>query len=127
MKRGTLLILTIALIFAAVLPWGDFQGHTHWAKVGWIPFFSKPVRIRDVLANVVLFVPFGAAAGRVLRHRYTVVLVTVGGAAISLVGEAAQLYSHTRFPSATDLVCNTLGAAVGAALVSGRFRSSPGR
>jgi hypothetical protein len=40
-------------------PWGDLQNHTHWAKVGWIPFVSPPVRSFDVLQNLLLFAPFG--------------------------------------------------------------------
>jgi hypothetical protein len=59
--RRLLLILSIGVIALVVVPWGDFQGHTHWAKVGWIPFVSPPVRLRDMVANLLLFAPFGAA------------------------------------------------------------------
>src|SRR4051794_37225698 len=103
MKARVFLFLAIALIVLAVFPWGDFQGHTHWPKVGWIPFVSPPVRRRDIVANLLLFMPFGAAVAMNAR-RAPVVVATVGGATLSFVGEATQLYSHTRFPSATDLV-----------------------
>jgi glycopeptide antibiotics resistance protein len=120
------LVLAIALIVIAVFPWGDFQGHTHWSKVGWIPFVSKPLRLPDVVANIVLFAPFGAAFGRLKRGPRALLLATVCGAALSLLGETAQLYSHTRFPSATDLVCNAAGAALGAVLVTHRLRTGAG-
>ena len=118
MKRAFLLFATGAVVLA-VVPWGDFQGHTHWQKVGWIPFVSPPVRLSDILANVFLFIPFGAAV-RVNTPgwgRRALVATTLAAATLSFCGEAAQLYSHARFPSATDLVCNTFGAFLGATLV----------
>lgn len=39
---------------------------------------------------------------------------------MSLLGEWSQVYSHSRFPSATDVVCNVIGA-VAAALAVGAF------
>ncbi len=117
MKVRLFLLLSIALIVLAVFPWGDFQGHTHWAKVGWIPFVSRPVRLSDIVANVLLFMPFGAAVALNTR-RSAVAMATIGGAALSFLGETTQLYSHARFPSATDLVTNTVGAAIAALLVS---------
>jgi glycopeptide antibiotics resistance protein len=117
--KRTSLILTTGLIVLVVFPWGDFQGHTHWQKVGWIPFVSPPVRLFDIIANALLFMPFGAAlmvnSGR--RGRKALAVATLAGTALSFSGEAAQLYSHARFPSATDLVCNTFGAFLGASLV----------
>lgn len=110
--RVAALACAVGAIAAATLPWADFQGHSHWLKVGWVPFAS-PVRIRDVLLNVALFVPFGvAAAASVSRRR----LVTAAGlaAVLSLSGEYLQVYSHNRFPSATDVVCNVLGATLAA-------------
>jgi glycopeptide antibiotics resistance protein len=116
MKLWVLLVLATALIVTAVTPWGDFQGHTHWSKVGWVPFFSKPVRLRDILANILLFAPFGAVVSRFGRERSALMMAVIAGGCLSLLAETLQLYSHTRFPSATDLVSNILGAALGAAL-----------
>jgi glycopeptide antibiotics resistance protein len=117
MKARLFLLLATAGIVLAVFPWGDFQGHTHWAKVGWIPFVSQPVRVRDIIANVLLFVPFGAAVA-VNTRRAPVLSATLAGATLSFVGEATQLYSHARFPSATDVVTNTAGAALAALLMA---------
>ena len=127
MKARLFLLLTIVIIVLAVFPWGDFQGHTHWEKVGWIPFVSKPLRIRDIIANVLLFMPFGAAIALNVRPSRAVVLASLSGATISFIGETTQLYSHTRFPSATDFVTNTVGAALAARLVSQFFtpRNAP--
>ena len=57
-QLGTL--LAIGLIVAAVFPWREFQSHSHWAKVRWIPF-SPPLGFRDIAVNVALFMPLGAA------------------------------------------------------------------
>ena len=120
--RRILLILSIAVIALIVVPWGDFQGHTHWSKVGWIPFVSPPVRLRDMVANLLLFAPFGAAIALNVSRSRRIVLAAVSAAILSLVCETLQLYSHARFPSATDLVMNTAGAALAASLVSRRDR-----
>lgn len=114
-----LLIASVAVIVAVVFPWGNFQNHSHWAKVAWIPFVSPPVRLRDVLQNVLLFVPFGGAVALQLRPPVRVAAISAG--VFSVLGEWSQVYSHNRFPSATDVVCNVCGAALGAALVRHLF------
>jgi glycopeptide antibiotics resistance protein len=121
MKARVFLLLAIALIVLVVCPWGDFQGHTHWAKVGWIPFVSPPVRLRDIVANLLLFMPFGAAVALNVPRSRAVAIALLSGATISFIGEATQLYSHARFPSATDVVTNTVGSAIAAAWMSRRL------
>ena len=110
--------------FAADWPWGDLQNHTHWAKVAWIPFVSPPVRPFDVLQNVLLFAPFGWFVALSSDHsrRGAVARAALLTLLIAFAGEASQLYSHSRFPSATDLTCNVVGATVAAlAATSPRF------
>ena len=110
--------LSIALALAADFPWGDFQGHTHWANVGWIPFVSPPVRPGDIALNLLLFVPLGVfAARRVRASGPALAQSTLFALVVSAIGEWIQLYSHTRFPSATDFSCNVAGALLGATLV----------
>lgn len=118
--RRVFLILATLLIGVAVVPWGDFQGHTHWQKVGWIPFASPPIRLRDIVANLVLFAPFGAAVALNVNRSRAVLAAGVTALVLSASAESLQLFSHTRFPSATDLVCNTVGAVAGARFVQRR-------
>jgi glycopeptide antibiotics resistance protein len=111
--RGWLPIYLLAL-GALLVPWGDIKDHTHWQKVVWIPF-AAPIRPFDIVANVLLFVPFGALWRRAaFRSRLlgpaTALLL---GASLSLGAEALQLYSHWRFPSATDVAMNVAGLVVG--------------
>jgi glycopeptide antibiotics resistance protein len=112
--RG-LLLLWLALFAAIAIPWGDFQDHTHWYKVGWIPFASAPLKKADIIRNVVAFIPFGALivyAGD-WRGRWLWPTGIVVAILLSAVAESAQLYSHMRFPSATDVTANAIGAALG--------------
>lgn len=117
--RLILVIFAVALIFAADFPWGDLQGHTHWAKVAWIPFVSPPVRAIDIAQNLLLGAPLGVAAA--IRFRRSVTAASIIALTVSLIAEWTQLYSHSRFPSATDVVCNVSGAAA-AALAVGAAR-----
>ena len=102
------------LLLAALVPWFDVTDHTHWMKVTWIPF-SPPLRPFDILANVLAFIPFGAlwriSRFEGLRGRL-ITAVSLGGG-LSLCAEYTQLYSHSRFPSATDVATNAIGILVG--------------
>jgi VanZ family protein len=105
---------------AAELPWGDYQDHTHWRRVGWIPFVSPPVRPVDIAQNLLLLVPLGVFVGLQGEHSGRRAGLRAGFIALclSFLGEWAQLYSHSRFPSATDMTCNVAGAAVAAVLAA---------
>jgi glycopeptide antibiotics resistance protein len=113
---GTLLA-GCALIFVIDFPWQDIQTHAHWNRIGPVPFVSKPITARDIVLNVLLGVPIGVgAAGTFGGASLAAALVALP---VSLVSEATQIYSHSRFPSATDVACNVIGA-VSAATVFAR-------
>ena len=111
-----------AVIAAIIVPWGGLQNHSHWARIGWVPFVSPPIRRFDVVANTLLFAPLGAGAA--LAFRRPVAAAAVLALAISLSGEAVQIYTHSRFPSATDVVCNVIGAVAAAFVVGRTLRGS---
>lgn len=74
----------------------------------------------DVLANLLLFAPVGAAlalAGSSIGR------ASLAGAAVSLLIEGAQLFVPGRDSSLGDLLFNALGAAVGAMVVARLPRS----
>jgi len=110
-----LLVFGVLVILLAVPPWWDVQTHPHWDKVGWLPFVSWPVRLRDVIVNLLLFVPLGAGVAIHAARRPLTVTALVA-AAFSVAGELSQVYSHGRFPSATDVCVNIAGAVVAARL-----------
>jgi glycopeptide antibiotics resistance protein len=117
-------LLWIVVIVAIVVPWRDFQHHTHWGKVVWIPFVSLPWRISDAIANVLLYMPFGYLYPRQSRRQRAGWRTIVLAAVLSLSTEYAQLYSHSRFPSLTDVTCNLLGAYVGLHVANLRHRNA---
>jgi glycopeptide antibiotics resistance protein len=120
---GVWLVWT-AVIALLVWPWRDTMDHTHWEKVGWIPFISPPVKPSDMIANVLLYMPFGYFGLQAMgRARGDALAVAVAAALLSLTTESIQLYSHWRFPTATDVVCNVLGCVAGSYLSQGLSRS----
>lgn len=113
--RGLRFWAWTALILLVVLPWAGFQDHAHWQRVAWVPFVSPPVKVRDVVANVLLYAPWGYLFIRYMPERLRQTwLVLVLAAMLSIASEAVQVYSHGRFPSATDAACNVIGAGIGA-------------
>lgn len=109
------LLVSGSLVLAAAYPWSDLVGHTHWSRVAWIPFSSRPLRPLDISGNLLLGVPLGIVAG--LTYRRGTLVAGAIALTISFFVETMQLYSHTRFPSATDLLCNVSGAVIAAACV----------
>jgi glycopeptide antibiotics resistance protein len=108
-----LLLLWIGVIAVIVIPWGSFQSHAHWNGIGWIPFLSPPFRVRDIVLNTLLYVPFGYWS--VQQRGGSGVWRACGYAlALSVAMECTQVFSHRRFPSATDVTTNVLGALWGA-------------
>jgi glycopeptide antibiotics resistance protein len=109
-------ILTILLVLGATVPpFHELKAHTHWGKVVWVPFADAHLVARDVIVNVLLFVPFGLAGPwRRARGRGRLLMAAIAGAALSLIVEFVQVFSHARLPTATDVVTNTLGSVIGA-------------
>jgi len=99
-----------------VLPWSNFVGHAHWAKVVWIPFTEARLTAFDVVANILLFAPLGFLFMYPRRQCVRSALLRAGciAAITAAAGEFFQVYCHNRFPSATDIANNVLGAELGA-------------
>jgi VanZ family protein len=110
------------ILLATTWPISDFQNHSHWADVEWVPL-SQYVRPFDLVANVLLFLPFGLAfawGGTWKRVGSAVAAALV----LSLGVELSQVFTHNRIATATDIVTNTTGALLGA-LLAPRRRSQP--
>jgi VanZ family protein len=117
-------LIWIGLIIVVVVPWGRFQPHPHWERVAWIPFVSRPVVLRDVIANVLFYVPYGIVAlEEVADTRNPILLVTGSAFLLSVASEFTQVFSVSRFPSMTDVVCNAAGAFIGATWATIRNRA----
>jgi len=105
----------IPVVWAISTPWVGFTTTPQWHRVHLVPLSDPADKPRDVIANVLLFVPFGySAAGR--RGTRSGFLFALGAAAaVSISAEASQLFSTQRYPSATDVAAAVVGSAIGAA------------
>ncbi|MEQ1760224.1 MAG: VanZ family protein [Vicinamibacterales bacterium] len=110
--RQWLLLVWVVVIVLMVAPWWSFDSQAHWERVKWAPFLTPPVNPDDLVANVLLYIPFGYLGFRLdpMRRPWLVVGLAV---LLSLVTEISQVYSVGRFPSTTDLTCNVYGAWLG--------------
>jgi len=117
--------LWVGFIVLAVTPWEDLQNHSHWRRVQWIPFVTPPVKPIDIVVNVLLYLPFGYWFAQLRGGRRGQVWgAVVAAAMLSLATEWTQLYSHSRFPSMTDVTNNLIGTALGAWWVSAGVASA---
>ena len=110
LRLATLALVAWYIVIAAVVLPRPFVWHPHWYKVAWIPFVSPPANVTDSILNVILFLPAGilSAVCR-LPIRWSLLI----GASVALLGETAQIFSHDRIPSFTDVTCNVIGVAAG--------------
>lgn len=121
-------VLSIAALIAALgLIIGSphyFVGHPHWRRIVWVPYSESRLSPEDVIVNLLVFFPFGFlwAFG---NRRGAQALARVGllVTALSVACEFYQIFCHERFPSATDVVDNSLGVFAG--LWSGSAFSKP--
>jgi glycopeptide antibiotics resistance protein len=119
-QRRLGIALAVLTASVAAVPWGTLQNHPHWDAIRWVPFVSPPVGPIDITANILLFAPLGyfLGIGLVGKRRYALALATLLALALSVTLEFTQVFSHYRFPSATDVASNVIGAVVAAALAS---------
>lgn len=112
MRARAGLVISTAAILAITIPWTRFQPHPHWEGVQWVPFLSPFDNVPAVLLNGLLFVPFGASIALAFG-RAKMAWVLAAALVLSVGVEFTQVFSHGRFPSATDVVCNVTGAGAG--------------
>jgi glycopeptide antibiotics resistance protein len=102
------------LVLLVSAPWIGFTPEPQWDRLNLIPFGDPADRPRDVIANVLMFVPFGYSCFNHQGHRR--LAATLGLAvAVSVAAEVTQLFSTLRNPSGTDVAMAALGAGVGSA------------
>jgi glycopeptide antibiotics resistance protein len=121
--RLRLLVWTL-IVAGGVVPWSNWSVHPHLDHVEWIPF-SRNTRIRDIVLNVLFYLPVGyfhVSARTVSPGMRRVLEAGLIGLGLSVVTEASQIFSHGRFPAATDVLTNTTGAMIGGWLARSRGR-----
>ena len=109
-----LAIVWIALWGTFSIPWTTATSTPHWERV-------RPPRIRaqsrvraDHVLNVLFYVPVVPIGSRLGRR---VTPLVVAGVMLSVTAETMQLFSAERDPDGNDLLANTAGTIIGAAVV----------
>jgi glycopeptide antibiotics resistance protein len=123
------LVALALIVFLPAAQAGRFTGVVGWmallvARTG-IPADAAYV-VLEFLANVALFVPFGALAAIALPRLRPMVVVALGFAT-SVVIELVQFAIPSRFPTVSDVIANTLGAALGCLVVAAVVRRRAAR
>jgi hypothetical protein len=98
--------------------WWEIRPLDFWSLHRDRAYYMSP----DIYINFFGFIPFGVLLGLLFGRRLSIAHVMLLGAALSLSIETLQILLP-RHPSVTDLVLNTLGAGVGAALARMAIRS----
>jgi VanZ family protein len=118
-----LVLLVAALIlYGSLYPWqfhprDPSQGVLEVLVAHW-PRTLDPFVLRDLIINILLYIPLGAAAymasARQAGKLRRTLLAAVAGLVLSTTVELLQLFVAGRVPSLFDIVCNLAGSLVGA-------------
>jgi glycopeptide antibiotics resistance protein len=128
-----LLIVTASIVFVTVyaagksyskidpIPFEDLRHLTHRLEHKPVSTQVMAVIIMPIIANVLLFIPWGFLTFISLYTlerptMQTYVLTILGGLSFSLAIEAWQYFLPTRVADVNDVIWNTTGAALGAIL-----------
>jgi glycopeptide antibiotics resistance protein len=123
---------TIIILMVGVLPLSNFVGHSHWEYIKWVPTVEQlrsPYIVLDllldVIANVLLFTPFGFSyAGRAHEKQPSPLTLITLALLLSFSIELYQVYCHNRSTSLLDILDNVFGAYLGFR-VGARFFERP--
>jgi glycopeptide antibiotics resistance protein len=94
-------------------PWRSITDTPSLERVRLVPF--RDGRALSQALNVAAFLPCGVIG---VALGWSVGRATLAGAGISAATELAQLFSTRRYPSTTDLILNSFGSGMGAALAT---------
>ncbi len=117
----------LLIIVLCSFPW--WVESPRWDRIRLIPLLDV-IRgprwlLRDAIANFLLYMPLGFAYVKMRGAAgvKSMFEAASAGLILSLACELYQVFSPVRFPSMTDVLMNTLGAAAGAA-IAGKFMAS---
>ncbi len=116
------------LVYCSLLPFGTSSSEErpfHWAD--WSGMTIRSAGLKDIMPNILLYVPLGAGAYVVARRRgwgrLQAILGGIGlSAGTSVILELLQQLMPLRISSWVDVASNTVGGLVGA-LLGGTCRS----
>lgn len=102
----------LLLVLACTLFPFDFS----WEKVA--GEFDNPSNLSDIIANVLLFMPFGFGLSCLMqkskpRGIVALIVVLAASSGLSLTVEVLQVFLPSRTPTPSDIVTNTIGGFLG--------------
>lgn len=98
--------------------WGGFfnlADRINWRVLGGS---AGNLLISDIVQNILLFIPFGFLGYFSILYKKSMankIRIVLAGSALSLAVEFLQIFSPIRHPALSDVVFNTMGAALGLA------------
>ena len=116
-------ILIIAIVSG---PWFGIVNRPQWQRVTWIPFHGFEDKPKDIVANFLLFVPFGWSFAKSRRAGARMAAAVAAATLVSIAVEIPQLFYKLRDPSATDVFMAICGAAVGSLSAQALHWCDPG-
>lgn len=107
---------SLFVVYGTTFPFSfHHEGYTFadlLSRINWNPKSNIP----DMVQNVLLFIPFGLLGYFSLIYKSSLMrklAVVFMGSLLSFSVECLQIFSLARFPSFSDLIFNTMGAALG--------------
>lgn len=105
-----------AILYITVLSRGESG-----AGADFVPFSSferakiQPEMYRSMLMNVFLFVPLGLSLPFIFggSTRKRILLTIMAGLLLSITVEAIQFFAHLGMAETDDVICNSVGTAIG--------------
>ena len=107
-------LLWIPFVWLVSFPWIGFTTEPQWDRIYLVPLTDPGDKPRDMIANFMLFVPFGYSVARRRPPAWAPARSAWLAAIVSFSAEAMQVFSTARYPSATDVAVAILGSLAGA-------------
>jgi len=122
--------IAVVILYGSFYPFGFYSHHDARGPLGvLLESGFRPFSRDDIVANILLYVPFGFFAFYALERRTLPAAAgaTAAGLALSGLVELVQFYDIGRVQELSDIYSNTLGALLGAAAAAAVRRrvSSP--
>ena len=109
----------LMIVYASLEPFSGWMAPLHDAPFFLFEPWPSHITKFDIAINMLAYAPFGFLLALVgaLRPPAARLAVAIGAAALLSLGiETAQMFLPTRDASSVDLICNSLGAALGGLL-----------
>jgi glycopeptide antibiotics resistance protein len=120
--------IAVVILYGSFYPFAFYLHHDNRGPLGvLLESGFRPASADDVVANILLYIPFGFFAGYALERR---ALAAVAGAAaagfaLSLFVELIQFYDVGRVQDLVDICTNTSGAFLGGVAAAASRRRVP--